>query len=115
MQHYKYLIIGGGMTGDAAAQGIRSVDPAGTIGIISAEVDRPYNRPPLSKALWKGDSEETVWRKNEVKIFPSILGLTIRAIDTGRKQAVDTKQNSYAWDKLLLATGGSPLEISFRQ
>ncbi len=113
MQHYKYLIIGGGMTGDAAAQGIRSVDPAGTIGIISAEVDRPYNRPPLSKALWKGDSEETVWRKNEVQNISFHLGLTISAIDTGRKQAVDTKQNSYAWDKLLLATGGSPRKFPF--
>ena len=37
MQHYSYLIIGGGMTAAAAAKGIREVDPhGGTIGIIGA-------------------------------------------------------------------------------
>ena len=60
MQHYKYLIIGGGMTADAAVQGIRSVDAAGKIGVIGAESDPPYNRPPLSKALWKGESVNTI-------------------------------------------------------
>src|SRR5690606_15145887 len=53
MPSFKYLIIGGGMTADAAAAGIREVDADGTIGIISAESDAPYSRPPLSKALWK--------------------------------------------------------------
>src|SRR2546422_7311549 len=49
---------GGGMTADAAAQGIREVDANGTIGLVGAEPHPPYNRPPLSKALWKGDPEE---------------------------------------------------------
>src|ERR1043166_8535667 len=48
-------LIGGGMAGAACIEGIREVDSAGSIGIISAETDRPYNRPPLSKGLWKGD------------------------------------------------------------
>ena len=37
MPHYKYLIIGGGMTADAAIGGIREVDPSGTVGLIGAE------------------------------------------------------------------------------
>ena len=48
MPDYKYLIVGGGMTADAAAKGIRKVDDSGTIGIISNESHLPYNRPPLS-------------------------------------------------------------------
>ena len=67
MQNYKYLIIGGGMTADAAVQGIRSVDAAGKIGVIGAEADPPYNRPPLSKALWKGESVDTIWRKTAME------------------------------------------------
>src|SRR5678815_4398060 len=63
MQHYKYLIIGGGMTADAAVGGIRSLDPEGSIGMIGIEPDPPYNRPPLSKSLWKGDALDTIWRK----------------------------------------------------
>src|SRR2546430_17573583 len=63
MEHFKYLIIGGGMTADAAVDGIRSVDPEGSIGMIGVEPERPYNRPPLSKSLWKGDALDTIWRK----------------------------------------------------
>ena len=67
MTHYQYLIIGGGMTAAAAVDGIREVDPTGSIGLISSEPDAPYNRPPLSKALWKGKLLDTVWRKTESK------------------------------------------------
>ena len=63
MSHYQYLIIGGGMTADSAIAGIREVDPSGTIGLIAAEPHLPYNRPPLTKALWKGEPFESIWRK----------------------------------------------------
>ena len=62
MTHYKHLVIGGGMTAAAAVEGIREIDPDGAIGLISAETDPPYNRPPLSKGLWKGDPTlEGIW------------------------------------------------------
>ena len=47
MTTYRYLIIGGGMTAAAAVDGIHAVDPSGSIGIISAESDPPYDRPPI--------------------------------------------------------------------
>ena len=65
MNHYKYLIIGGGLAGDAATRGIRELDPEGTIGMISSEPDPPYMRPNLSKGLWKGRPVEKIWRKTE--------------------------------------------------
>jgi 3-phenylpropionate/trans-cinnamate dioxygenase ferredoxin reductase component len=37
MPQYKYLIVGGGMTADAAIGGIREADPPGTIGLIGTE------------------------------------------------------------------------------
>lgn len=61
MPDYTYVIVGGGMTADAAAHAVREVDPTGSIGLIGAEPHPPYNRPPLSKALWKGDAEQTIW------------------------------------------------------
>ena len=63
MTHYPYLIVGGGMTADAAARGIRELDTKSPIGLISAETDPPYARPPLSKGLWKGGKFDSVWRK----------------------------------------------------
>ena len=62
MTHYKYLIIGGGMTADAAVRGIRQLDGEGSIGLIGEEPYPPYDRPPLSKGLWRGDSADDIWR-----------------------------------------------------
>ena len=62
MRNHKYLIIGGGMTADAAVSGIREIDPTGSIGLISSDSDPPYDRPPLTKALWKGKPLDSVWR-----------------------------------------------------
>jgi len=60
---YDYLIVGGGMTADAAAHGIRREDTRGSIAMVGAESHAPYNRPPLTKGLWKGDPEDSIWRK----------------------------------------------------
>jgi 3-phenylpropionate/trans-cinnamate dioxygenase ferredoxin reductase subunit len=113
MEHYKYLIIGGGMTADAAVGGIRTSDSAGEIGIISAELDPPYNRPPLTKGLWKGDSVDSIWRKTTDQKMVLHLGTTVKTLDSQNKQVADTHGNSYSWEKLLLATGGSPRRLSF--
>ena len=61
MPHYPYLIIGGGMTAAAAIHGIREVDPTGAIGVIGLDPHPPYQRPLLSKGLWKGKPLERVW------------------------------------------------------
>ena len=61
MPDYRYLIVGGGMTADAACRGIREHDADGSIGVVGAEAFPPYKRPPLSKALWKGDDEDSIW------------------------------------------------------
>lgn len=99
------------MTADAAVQGIRSVDPAGEVGLFSAESDPPYNRPPLSKALWKGESLDSIWRKINYEKATVHLGRTVTAINPGSKQVADAHGNSYSWEKLLLATGGSPRQL----
>src|SRR5262245_12418112 len=85
MPHYRYLIVGGGMTADAAAGGVREVDPNGSVGIISAETDRPYNRPPLTKALWKGEPLESIWRGTEKKGVEFHLGRSIQNLDIRQK------------------------------
>ncbi len=113
MNHYKYLIIGGGMTADAAVRGIRSVDPTGKIGLISAEAEPPYNRPPLSKALWKGKSLDTIWCKTESKDVTLHLGRTVSVLTPSERRVTDTDDNVYSYERLLLATGGSPRRLPF--
>jgi 3-phenylpropionate/trans-cinnamate dioxygenase ferredoxin reductase subunit len=113
MSHYDYLIIGGGMTADAAVQGIREVDSTGTIGLIAAEHDPPYDRPPLTKGLWKGKPFETIWRHTEKHDVDLHLGCRAEAIDAQRRQIGDSRGATHTYDKLLLATGGRPRRLPF--
>ena len=113
MSHYPYLVVGGGMAADAAVRGIRERDSQAAVGLIGAEADPPYARPPLSKALWKGDPVESVWRKtSEVAGVEFHLGRRATSVDAHRKIVVDDRGNSHTFDKLLLATGGTPRRLS---
>lgn len=113
MTNYPYLIIGGGMTAAAAVDGIREVDSTGGIGLISAELDAPYDRPPLSKALWKGKPMDIIWRNianKGVKIHP---GCVVKEFFPKQKRVVDDKGDVFTYQKLLLATGGKPRHLPF--
>lgn len=113
MTNYKYLIIGGGMTAAAAVEGIREVDSTGSIGLISAESDAPYKRPPLSKALWKGSSMDTIWRQTETQGVEIHLGRLVKEIDPRQRRVMCDKGDIFTHEKLLLATGGRPQRLPF--
>lgn len=113
MPEYRYLIIGGGMTADAAVQGIRERDRLGSIGLIGTEPDPPYDRPPLSKKLWQGKPVEQIWRKTETRGISLHLGRTATALDLSGKTVTDDHGCEYGFQKLLLATGGNPRRFPF--
>ena len=108
MPNYTYLLVGGGMTAAAAVQGIREVDPSGSIGLISAEGHPPYDRPPLSKGLWKGKPLESIWRHTESQGVTLHLGRTVRHLDPQNKRVTDDQGTVSGYSKSLLATGGTP-------
>ncbi len=111
MLSYKYLIVGGGMCADAAVRGIREVDPLGAIGLVSAEAHPPYDRPPLSNGLWKELPRERIWRKTEALGADLRLGRAMAKLDLRYKEAVDSQGQRYEFEKLLLATGGTPRRL----
>jgi NADPH-dependent 2,4-dienoyl-CoA reductase/sulfur reductase-like enzyme len=113
MPHYKYLIVGGGMTADAAVNGIREADPSGSIGLIGVERDKPYNRPPLSKGLWKGEALDGIWRGTEKHNVDLHLGRKAQSLDRAKKAVTDDQGNAYTFEKLLLATGATPRRLPF--
>lgn len=106
MEHHKYLIVGGGMAADSAVRGIRKTDPSGTIAMVCDERDPPYDRPPLSKSLWKDKPFESIWRSTHDLNVDVHLGKKVVAIDAAKKTATDDAGNVYTYEKLLLATGG---------
>jgi 3-phenylpropionate/trans-cinnamate dioxygenase ferredoxin reductase component len=113
METSRYLIVGGGLTADAACRGIRELDPNGTITLVAEEPYPPYARPPLSKALWKGGDEDTIWCGTEDLGVDLRLGHRIVALDLQAKVAVDAHGDRHGYERLLLATGGRPRQLPF--
>ncbi len=108
MAEYRYLIVGGGMTADAACRGIRDHDADGAIGVVAEEEHEPYARPPLSKALWAGKDENSIWRGTPGLGVDLTLGRRIVSLDLGKGTATDEADETYSYERLLLATGGTP-------
>jgi 3-phenylpropionate/trans-cinnamate dioxygenase ferredoxin reductase component len=112
VKQYKYLIIGGGLAGDGATKGIRELDAEGSIGLISMEPDPPYMRPNLSKGLWKGSPVEKIWRKTDERAELH-LNRKVVQLDPAKKSVIDNEGDEYTYDKLLIATGGTPNHLPF--
>lgn len=114
MKTYTYLIVGGGMTADAAVKGIRQVDEAGTIGVLAAEPDPPYRRPPLTKDLWTKDASlDDIWCATEAKGAEVLRASPAVKLDVDKKQVFDDKGTVHGYQRLLLATGGEPRRLPF--
>ena len=111
MVSYRYLIVGGGMSADSAVRGIRDHDKDGSIGLVGADPEPPYARPPLSKGLWQGKEEATIWRGTADLGADLHLGRRVTGIDLEEHTAVDDQGESYSWERLLLATGGRPRRL----
>ncbi len=108
-----HLIVGAGLAGASAIEGIRERDSKRSITIIGAEEHLPYDRPPLSKKLWFGKKEvkdiflhdRAFYDRNGVTLF---AGRRAVALDVKNKTVNDSKGESHRFEKLLLATGGAP-------
>ena len=108
----RYLIIGGGMTADAAAKAIRSSDATGTITLVSAEGDAPYKRPPLSKGLWNGSKvEQTALGTNDKANVEQLLGRTVIDLDIDGGTVRLDDGTTIAFEYLLLATGAAARQL----
>ena len=112
-REFTYVIIGGGVTAASAVAGIREIDREGTIALIGAEPHPPYERPPLTKQLWKGDPLESIWRPVTDRGVSSFVGRTARTLDPGTRCVIDDQGTTYTYGKLLLATGCAPRRFPF--
>lgn len=112
----KYVIVGGGLAGASAVEGIREVDDRASISLIGAERHLPYNRPPLTKKLWFGKQtveDIFVEKADYYSTNGAEVVLDVRAVevdDVAKTVRVQT-EDIYHYDKLLLATGGAPRRL----
>ncbi|TCU71614.1 nitrite reductase (NADH) large subunit [Tissierella praeacuta] len=112
MDKAKYLIIGNGIAGLAAAREIRAHDENGTIIMISSESTLTYYRVKLTEYMSKEftDEELLVSKENwyQDKNIKVILRKLVEDIDiTNNKVRLDDGQE-ISYEKLLIATGSRP-------
>ncbi len=113
----KYVIIGGGAAGYAAAQALREADFRGKITIVTQENRTPYDRPNLSKDYLQGTAEEE-WMPLRSDDFYKEYGIEfmfdkkVNHINIKEKKISFEKGDDLSFDKLLIATGGIPKELN---
>jgi 3-phenylpropionate/trans-cinnamate dioxygenase ferredoxin reductase subunit len=117
MEHIPYVIIGGGLAGNAAAEAIRRRDKTGRVMVICAEPHLPYDRVPLSKDYLLGKIErQQVFLKNprfyERNSIEVLLHNPATALDVAQQYVTLASGQQLGFDKLLLATGGRPRRLS---
>jgi 3-phenylpropionate/trans-cinnamate dioxygenase ferredoxin reductase component len=114
---YDYIVVGGGLTGASAIEGIREKDEAGSILLVGNETHPPYDRPPLSKKLWFGKKkvEEIFVESPEFYMDNNIdtaMGVTVVRVNPGGRAITDSRGYEFGYEKLLLATGGTPRKLT---
>jgi 3-phenylpropionate/trans-cinnamate dioxygenase ferredoxin reductase component len=113
---YRYVIIGSGLAGTSAIEGIREIDKRSPILLIGNEHHMPYDRPHLSKKLWFGKKkvEEIFLHDKAYYIGNNVdlaLGETTTRIVRGDKLILTGSGESIHYERLLIATGGSPRRL----
>lgn len=115
-QSYKYVIVGGGLAGASAVEGIREHDRDGSILMIGSEEWLPYDRPPLTKKLWTGKKAVNDVFRHESEFYlrngvDAGLGETVVKLDPDSRTVETDRGHRHGYEKLLLATGGVPRRL----
>ena len=105
-----FVIVGASLAGATAAITLRSANAAGSVTLIGAEPEAPYERPPLSKAYLRGQASfdsalvrvPTFYAERDIN---TVLGTAARRIDTDRRFVELSDGRRLPFDSLLLTTG----------
>ena len=117
VKQFDVLIVGGGHGGAQTAIALRQLGFAGSVGIVNAEPELPYERPPLSKEYLAGEKTferllirpAAFWREKEVSILP---GRSAVRIDAAARTVQLSDGDMLAYASLVWATGGTPRRLS---
>ena len=112
-----FVIVGASLAGAKAAEQLRADGFTGRVILIGAELDRPYERPPLSKGYLLGKEprdkafvhEPSWYNEHDVDLM---LGVQVTALDTASHTVTIDNLRPVHYDKLLLTTGSRVRELN---
>ncbi|KAA0017959.1 NAD(P)/FAD-dependent oxidoreductase [Antrihabitans cavernicola] len=108
------VIVGAGLGGLRTAEELRRAGFEGSITLVGNESHLPYDRPPLSKEVVRGERHETTLKPAEFfdeKQIQLRLGVDAEGVDTTAKKLKLGDGSDLAYDDLIIATGLLPRRI----
>lgn len=110
------VIVGAGHGGAACATALRHGKFEGSILVIGAEPDLPYERPPLSKEYLSGERPverllirpKHFWDERQVEF---LLSTTVTAVDPAAHSVTTDDGQTIGYRHLVWATGGAPRRL----
>ncbi len=111
------VVVGAGQGGAQVAMALRQLKFAGSIVVVGAEPELPYERPALSKEYLAGDKAfekmllrpASFWAERQVEMR---LGKRVVKVEAGRKEVVLEDAATIGWGALVWATGGTPRRLT---
>ena len=110
------VIIGGGLAGAKAAEAARHASYDGRVIVVGAEAHAPYERPPLSKGILRGEADLTsanvhdagFYDEHDVELVP---GVAVTSIDPAARRVYLEGGETLDFEKVVLATGATPRKL----
>ncbi|HEX2763598.1 MAG TPA: FAD-dependent oxidoreductase [Allosphingosinicella sp.] len=117
METFDVAIVGAGHAGAQAAIQLGQLGFAGSIGLIGAEPELPYERPPLSKEYLAGQKAfermlirpHTFWAERGVSLVP---GSRVASVEAGAKRIETDAGRRFGYGSLIWAAGGTPRRLA---
>lgn len=109
----KVVVVGAGLAGLRVAESLRERGFAGELVLVGAEEHPPYDRPPLSKHVLRGEREPFFLRAEADYAELDLdlrLGTTVTGLDLVGRQ-VRTASGAVSYDHLVIATGATPRRL----
>jgi 3-phenylpropionate/trans-cinnamate dioxygenase ferredoxin reductase component len=104
----RVIVAGGGLAGLRTAEALRAQGYTGRLTLVGAEPHRPYDRPPLSKNVLRGETDDTTIDADLDALGCKPL-LGERA--TGLGEVLETTAGPLGFDGLVIATGATPIRL----
>lgn len=108
------VIVGAGLGGVRTAEELRRAGFEGAITLVGNETHLPYDRPPLSKEVVRGERDDTTLKPPEFFADKQIelrLGVDAESVDTAAKTVTLGDGSTLEYDQLVIATGLLPRRI----